>query len=144
MLLIESEIPASNASETLGVTAPRIWRVFDYWLSRALKSDSLSNIRKVGVDETSRRKGTDMPKGHKYTVLKSPKNLSKANLEILDQLRIRYPRLGQTYTLRQLFMDVYSINDSIIVKSDLAFWCDLAIESQITQLVEFANMIKSR
>ena len=237
MLFIESEMPVSKASETVGVTAPRIWRVFDYWVSRALKSDSLSNVSKVGVDETSRRKGhnyitlfadletrrtvfvtegkdssvfkaftselktregdadnidlismdmsgafisgafenlpkaqivfdkfhivqqlnksldeirkkerkgAELLKGHKYTVLSRPKNLRKEKQEILNQLLIRYPRLGEAYTLRELFMDVYTIKDSDTAKSYLAFWCDLAIESQIKELVEFANMIKSR
>lgn len=34
MLLIESEMPVSKVSDCVGVTAPRVWRVFDYWIQK--------------------------------------------------------------------------------------------------------------
>ncbi|MBP8778066.1 MAG: ISL3 family transposase [Bacteroidaceae bacterium] len=60
MLLIEKEMPVSSVSCTIKETAPRIWRVFNHWIQKAFQSDDLSSIRKIGVDETSRKKG------HKY------------------------------------------------------------------------------
>jgi transposase len=57
MLLIESEMPVCNVAKTLEVTQPRIWRVFDYWLKKAVSKDDLSEVKKVGIDETSRKKG---------------------------------------------------------------------------------------
>jgi transposase len=39
------------------VTAPRLWRVFDYWIERAVSGDDLSGVTEVGMDETSRKKG---------------------------------------------------------------------------------------
>ena len=41
MLLIESEMPVSKVSECVKATAPRIWRVFNYWIKRALSKDKL-------------------------------------------------------------------------------------------------------
>lgn len=60
MLLIEKEMPVSSVSVTVKETAPRLWRVFNHWIQKAFKADNLSSVTKVGVDETSRKKG------HKY------------------------------------------------------------------------------
>jgi transposase len=54
--MIESEMPVSKVSETLGVTANRVWRVFDYWIEKSYTQDDLSEVRRIGVDETSRKK----------------------------------------------------------------------------------------
>ena len=57
MLLIEEEMPVSNVSRTVGVTEHRIWRVFAYWLHRTLGKLDLSAVKRIGVDETSSKKG---------------------------------------------------------------------------------------
>ena len=57
MLLIEGEMPVSKVSEAVKETSPRIWRVFGYWVERALGKEDLSSVTRVGVDETSRKKG---------------------------------------------------------------------------------------
>jgi len=59
MLLIEREMPVSNVSRTLHETAPRIWRVFNHWVRKAVGKIDMSEVRHIGVDETSRRKGHD-------------------------------------------------------------------------------------
>lgn len=63
MLLIESEMPVSKVSECTKVTAPRIWRVFNCWIQRALSKDTLDEVTQIGMDETSRKKG------HNYITL---------------------------------------------------------------------------
>ena len=57
MLLIESEVPISKVASNLKITQPRVWRVFDYWIDLAKSKDDLSEVTKVGVDETSSKKG---------------------------------------------------------------------------------------
>lgn len=59
MLLIECEMPISKVAHCMRVTAPRIWRVFDYWIDRAVRSDDLSSVCEIGIDETSSKKGHD-------------------------------------------------------------------------------------
>ena len=63
MLLIESEMPVSKVSKCLNTTAPRIWRIFSYWIERAVCEDDLSSVCEVGIDETSSKKG------HEYVAL---------------------------------------------------------------------------
>ena len=57
MLLIESEMPISKVAKVLKVTDNRLWRVFDYWISKSHSQDSIETLKKVGFDETSSKKG---------------------------------------------------------------------------------------
>ncbi len=57
MKLIESEMPVSSVAKQTKVTAPRIWRVFHHWVSKAREGVDMSNVRRIGMDETSSRKG---------------------------------------------------------------------------------------
>lgn len=57
MLLIENEMPVNKAAKIVGVYPNRIWRVFSYWIEKAHVSDEVTEITKVGFDETSSKKG---------------------------------------------------------------------------------------
>lgn len=57
MKLIESEMPVSSVAKQTKVTAPRIWRVFHHWVSKARARIDLSGVRRIGIDETFSRKG---------------------------------------------------------------------------------------
>ena len=236
MFLIESEMPVCKVSECVKATAPRIWRVFNYWIEKAISADSLEDVRQIGMDETSRkkghhyvtlfvdlekrravhvcegkdastvsdfvasleakkgmvenielvsldmspsfisgamehlpnaqlvfdkfhlvqslnqsldevrkaeRKGNDLLKNHKYTVLKKYGNLSTEKKEELAMLLMMYPNLGEAYRLRELFMDVFSIPEPHQAKGYLWFWCDLAMGSHMEPFKKFVKMIKS-
>jgi len=57
MLLIENEMPVNKAAKILQVYPNRLWRVFDYWISKAHQDDVIEDLDKVGFDETSVKKG---------------------------------------------------------------------------------------
>ncbi|MBW6481250.1 MAG: ISL3 family transposase [Bacteroidales bacterium] len=57
MLLIEKEMPVNKVAKTVRVTAPRLWRVFNYWIKKAIAKDNVSSVEQIGIDETSSRKG---------------------------------------------------------------------------------------
>lgn len=57
MLLIESEMPVSKAADLLGVYANRLWNVFNYWIKKAVIQDRCEDIVKLGIDETSTKRG---------------------------------------------------------------------------------------
>jgi transposase len=236
MLLIESEMPVCNVAENLSVTEPRIWRVFDYWLKKAVVRDDLSQVSQIGIDETSRkkghnyitqvvdlkehrtifvtegkdasvvekfvetleeksgkrenielvsmdmspafisgvldklpesqivfdkfhlvkalnealdevrrieRKGNEMLKNHRYTILKKYDKLSADKRSDLQIILDYYPRLGEAYRLRQLFLDVFDIDDKQEAKGYLWFWCEQALEAAIQPFTKFVNMIKA-
>ena len=57
MALIESEMPINKIGALLGENPHRLWTIFNYWIERAYASDEIEGLSKLGIDETSRRKG---------------------------------------------------------------------------------------
>jgi transposase len=57
MLLIESEMPVNRAASVLDIYPQRLWNIFSYWINKAYQSDAQADIRVLGIDETSSRKG---------------------------------------------------------------------------------------
>ena len=57
MLLIEYEMPVSKVAKSLRVVANRLWLMFNYWVTDAVQADSLEGVTRVGIDETSSKKG---------------------------------------------------------------------------------------
>jgi transposase len=236
MLLIEYEMPVNKVASTLRVVANRLWRMFNYWVSDAVSQDSLEKVTKVGIDETSskkghnyvtvcadlaarrvihvsegreadvikelaiaieekqgsvaaikqvsidmspayisgvmkhlpqakitfdkfhvtamlnkamddlrkaERKGNDLLKGHKYTVLTNYTNLSTAKQGDLDYLLMVYPRLGQAYRLKEMFAEFWGIKEKEAALAYLTFWCDMVMDTDIIPFKKFVKTIKS-
>jgi transposase len=61
----------------------------------------------------------------------------------LDAGLFLYPKLGEAYRLRQLFLDVLDIQDNKEAKGYLWFWCEQALESGVYPFIKFVNMIKA-
>lgn len=59
MSLIECEMPVGNAAKILKIQAPRLWRIFKYWVRRARSKVNLAGLENLAVDETSVRRGHD-------------------------------------------------------------------------------------
>lgn len=57
MALIEEETPVNSVAKTVMEYPNRIWTIFRHWIGRGKRSLKLSDVRRIGVDETSRRKG---------------------------------------------------------------------------------------
>jgi len=57
MALIEKEMPVNKIGSLVKEVPHRIWRIFNYWIKKAYTKDDPSSITKLGIDETSRRKG---------------------------------------------------------------------------------------
>lgn len=63
LALIEREMPVNRVAELMQVLPQLIWTVFNHWVSEARLDDDSSNITRLGVDETSTKKG------HHYVTL---------------------------------------------------------------------------
>ena len=57
MLLIESEMPIKKAAKILKIYDMRLWRIFNYWIGRAFNASEQDDITKIGIDETSTKRG---------------------------------------------------------------------------------------
>lgn len=56
-LLLAREMAVREAAETLGIHDTRLWRVLTHYIDKAHAGADWSEVVRVGVDETSRRKG---------------------------------------------------------------------------------------
>lgn len=57
MALIGEETPVNSVAKTVKEYPNRIWTIFRHWIEKGKCNLNLSNVRRIGVDETSRRKG---------------------------------------------------------------------------------------
>jgi len=89
------------------------------------------------------RKENEMLKGHKYTFLKKPESLSPDMKFQKQELLELYPKLGEGYRLKELFSEFWDMENTEEAGAYLAFWCDLARESQIQPFIKAANTIKA-
>jgi len=87
------------------------------------------------------RRGNQLLKGHKYTLLKS--KLTPKLKEERDLILEYYPRLGQGYRLKELFTEFWDIKDREEAEAYLAFWCDMVEESKIQPFVKVVKTIKA-
>ena len=57
MCLIEQEMPVNKAGKILNEYPNRLWTIFNYWIGIAYSGVDHSNIKALGIDETSSKKG---------------------------------------------------------------------------------------
>ena len=63
MLLIENEMPVNKVGKVVNENAHRLWTIFNYWIKKAYQADKTKAPHKLGLDETSQKKG------HSYITL---------------------------------------------------------------------------
>jgi transposase len=235
MSLIEAEMPIKKAGNLLGEYPNRLWTIFNYWVGIAYNTEDHSNVKRLGIDETSSKKGHvyvtvgvdmvsrkvihategknantiktirdylekkgtpankieqvcidlspafisgvtsnfkdatitfdrfhvkqhlnkamdelrkaerrehDILKNHKYTFLKSNKNLSETKKEEREELIELFPKLGEGYRLKELFDEFWEMENVEDSEGFLQYWCDLAEESKIPSFQKFVNLVK--
>lgn len=59
MALIEKEMPVNKAGVLVRENPHRLWNIFNYWVNLSYNSDPTKAPEKLGIDETSTRKGHD-------------------------------------------------------------------------------------
>lgn len=57
MLLIENEMPINKVGKVLKIYPNRIWTIFNHWIGIAHQKDEITDLKQIGFDETSIRKG---------------------------------------------------------------------------------------
>lgn len=111
--------------------------VFDPFHIVKLLNEAMDTVRKAERHEHQRLKG------HKYTFLKNPKNLSGKQRFALAELIETYPQLGEAYRLKELFSDFWEFDDKEHGMAFLAYWCDLVKDSGIQAFKKFANTLRA-
>jgi transposase len=236
MALIENEMPVNKIGYLIKENPHRLWTIFNYWLRRAYDADQPKIPKKLGLDETSKKKGHDYVtlavdlderrvlhvsegkdknavkavktyleskgintnkvrdvsmdmspsfiagasehfpkaqihfdrfhvvkllneamnkvrqeerkehaalKGHKYTFLKNRNNLSASKEKVLSELITLYPTLGEAYRLKELFNDLWEMDDEEEATGFLVNWCKEVEKSNITPFKQFVKTVKA-
>jgi|SRR5690625_3371188 len=110
--------------------------VFDRFHVKQLLNKAMDEVRK------QQRRKHSLLKGHKYTFLKSNKQLTSQQQTQRQNLIEWYPLLGKAYRLKELFDDFWEMKNPSEAEGFLAFWCDLADEAAIAPFTRFANTVR--
>ena len=63
VMQLMKEMPVAAVARKVGEHDTRLWRVFHYYVDKAMKELDISNVRRIAIDETSSRRG------HEYVTL---------------------------------------------------------------------------
>ncbi len=110
---------------------------FDKFHIVKLLNEAIDEVRKM------MRKGNSEIKGSKYLFLKKKTDLSNKELEHMEYLLSTYDNLAEAYKLKEMFQDFWELTNSQEAEEYLAFWCDIAIDSNLTPFIKFTNTLKA-
>lgn len=57
ILTLAKEMPVSQIAESIGEHDTKVWRIIQNYVKKAYQKQELNDVHKLGVDETSTRKG---------------------------------------------------------------------------------------
>ncbi len=57
IMVMVREMPVASVAAVIGETDMRVWRVVHHYVDRAVEAQNLEGVRRVGIDETSSRRG---------------------------------------------------------------------------------------
>lgn len=122
-----------------GVSAsfPNAQITFDRFHVMKEVNKALDELRKLEQKECK-----DL-KGHKYTLLSNPVNLSdKRQAELAELLKL-YPKIGEGYRLKTLFREFWEFEDPAKAERFLKDWCRQAEKSGIFSFQKAVNTVKA-
>lgn len=122
-----------------GVSAsfPNAQITFDRFHVMKEVNKALDELRKLEQKECK-----DL-KGHKYTLLSNPVNLSdKRQAELAELLKL-YPKIGEGYRLKTLFREFWEFEDPAKAERFLKDWCRQAEKSGIFPFQKAVNTVKA-
>ena len=122
-----------------GVTEhfPKAQITFDRFHVVKLLNEAMDQVRK------SERAEYEDLKGHKYTFLKNPQNLSDTKRQELEVLVRAYPNLGEAYRLKTLFNDLWGMPSKEAAGVFLNQWCDEVDLASIPAFDKFVKTVKA-
>jgi transposase len=109
---------------------------FDRFHVVKLLNEAMDKVRKV------ERKEHAALKGHQYTFLKNPENLSDTKQAELAELIQLYPTLGEAYRLKTLFNDLWTLPDKPSAEAFLEHWCAAVEVAKIPAFMKFVKTVR--
>ena len=110
---------------------------FDRFHVVKLLNEAMDEVRK------QERKEHKELKGHKYTFLKNKDKLSTAKRQQLQELITLFPTLGEAYRLKELFNDLWEMDNAVDATNFLIEWCKEVESKGIKPFQKFIKTVKS-
>lgn len=127
--------PAFIAGATTAFPNARI--TFDRFHVVKEVNKALDTLRKAEQKECKELKG------HKYTLLRNPENLTDKKLAELANLVKLYPKIGEGYRLKELFKEFWKFDHPAQAERFLNDWCKQAAGSGIFPFQKVVNTIRA-
>ena len=86
----------------------------------------------------------DVIKGSKYLLLKNKENVKDDNMPQLEKLLELNKNISTVYILKEELKLIWQTTDYLEMRERLNNWCDKALESELTPVVNFAKKLKRR
>ena len=110
---------------------------FDRFHVVKLLNEAMDTVRK------QERKEHEVFKGHKYTFLKNPENLSfKKQSELTEMVKL-YPIIGEAYRLKILFNDLWEMPSAKSARIFIEQWCREVELSGIQAFISFSKTVRA-
>lgn len=95
LMELMKEMPVAAVARKVGEHDTRLWRVFHYYVDKAMKELDISNVKRIAMDETSSRRG------HEYVTL----------FVDVDTKRVLFATEGKDSTVLKKFVDYLKENE---------------------------------
>jgi transposase len=111
---------------------------FDRFHVVKLLNEAMDEVRRAEAKEYQQIKG------HRYTFLRNPANLSEAKKLELKEMISLYPTLGEAYRMKETFQLMWQMPDQESASRYVDLWCDYAINyAGIPAFAKFAKTVLS-
>ena len=115
--------------------------VFDRFHVMKNYSKALSNQRRIEFRKAN-SEGKDLLKGTHYLVLKNASKLNEKQAQKLQKLLNENANINTLYLLKEQLQSLWMLNNVKQMKSALEAWCELADESGLRYLKQFAKSLR--
>ena len=118
--------------------------VYDHFHVVKLMNDKLTSLRRQTMNELEQKEKQSL-KNRRWHYVRNQENLNEEAKVELKHCNDIFEDLGTAYWLKESLRNIYSICDTYDdAKIGFQRWCDLAIESNISQLKTMAKTISSK
>ncbi len=158
IMILAPSMPVKRIAELVSEHDTRLWRMIQHHVDEAREEADYSDVKKVGVDETSSKRGLneavdevrrqeqkDHPelKNSRYIFLKNPENLTDKQANRLEDIKLKNLNLKtiRAYQIRLNFQELW-LQPPDQAEAFLKKWYFWATHSRIEPVKEAAYTIK--
>ena len=118
--------------------------VYDHFHVIKLMNERMNNLRRTTMNKLEDEQKKEL-KGKRDLLLRNEENLSAADADELNKLRIEFSDLGTASFMKEYLRNIYKLADSYeLARTAFLLWCQKAEASGIRCLKQMAKTIRKR